>query len=162
MPERWILNASPLIALARIGREDLLSALADEVVVPRAVALEIHAGPADHAQQVLSAGQFTIADTPPPLAEILAWDLGAGETAVLSLALTEKGWAAILDDALARKCARSLSVSVKGTLAIVLLAKRRGLVPSAAEILRALRTNGFRLDDSIVRDALKRTVGEEW
>jgi len=42
--ERWVLNASPLIVLAHIGREDLLFALADEVVVPRAVALEIQEG----------------------------------------------------------------------------------------------------------------------
>lgn len=163
MPERWVLNASPLIVLARIGHEDLFSALADEVVVPRAVALEIQAGPVeDRARQMLAAGRFTIVDSPPPPAEILAWDLGTGETAVLSFALAEAGWTAILDDALARKCARSFSVPVKGTLAVVLLAKQRGLISSAAEVLRSLRTTGFYLDDQTVRVALSRTVGEEW
>ena len=46
MIERWVLNASPLILLARIGREDLLLTLADDVVVPQAVAAEVQAGPA--------------------------------------------------------------------------------------------------------------------
>ena len=44
MPERWVLNASPIIVLARVGQEHLFDALTDEIVVPRAVAEEIEAG----------------------------------------------------------------------------------------------------------------------
>jgi predicted nucleic acid-binding protein len=156
--ERWILNASPLIVLARIERADLLFALADELVVPRPVAAEIKAGPSsDRARQAIEAGKFVIVDTPLPSAEVLAWDLGAGETAVLSLALI-----VILDDAMARKCARSFSRRVRGTLGIILLAQLRGLIPSAAEVIRSLRATGFHLDDKIIREALARTTGEEW
>jgi predicted nucleic acid-binding protein len=161
--ERWILNASPLIVLARTGHEDLFLELADQVVVPRAVASEIEAGPLeDRAIQALAAGQFPIVDSPSPPAEILAWDLGSGETAVLSLALAKEGWTAILDDAAARKCARSFSIPVKGTLGVVILARQRGLIPSAAEILLSLQTAGFYLDHQTVREALARTVGEKW
>jgi hypothetical protein len=46
MAERWALNASPLIVLARVGLEHLPLSLADQVVVPRQVAEEIQAGPA--------------------------------------------------------------------------------------------------------------------
>ncbi len=163
MAEHWVLNASPLIVLARIGREDLLLSLADQIVVPRAVAAEIQAGPPqDQARQALAADRFTIVDTPPPPPELLSWDLGSGETAVLSLAIAEPTWTAILDDAAARKCARSFSLSIKGTLAIVLLAKQHGLIPSAAQIVQALIGVGFRLDDRIIREALARTVGETW
>ena len=163
MSERWILNASPLIVLARIDHTDLLLALADELVVPRAVAAEIKAGPAgDRARQAIEAGKFVIVDTPLPPAEVVAWDLGVGETAVLSLALAEDGWTVILDDAMARKCARSFSRRVKGTLGIVLLAQKRGLIPSATEVIRLLRATGFRLDDQIIREALARTTGEHW
>jgi predicted nucleic acid-binding protein len=160
--ERWVVNASPLIVLARIGRDSLLSALADQVAVPRVVAQEIQAGPKDAAQQALAAGRFAIIDAPPPPTEILAWDLGAGETAVLSFASAEPGWTAILDDESARKCARSLGVDLKGTLGIILLAKQKGLIASAAQELRALRAIGFRIDDHIARDALNRAVGETW
>ncbi|MFH1929226.1 MAG: DUF3368 domain-containing protein [Chloroflexota bacterium] len=163
MTERWVLNASPIIVLARIGHEDLFSALAEQVIVPRAVALEIQAGPAeDRARQALSADRFTIVDTPPPPAGILTWDLGAGETAVLAFALCNGGWTAILDDAAARRCARSFSLPFKGTLAVVLMAKQRGLISSAAEVLHSLRAIGFRLDDETIREALISTVGEEW
>ena len=163
MPERWVLNDSPLIVLSRIAHEGMLFALADEVVVPRAVATEIEAGPAeDRARQVLSEGRLALVDTPPPTAELLAWDLGSGETAVLSFALSHVGWTAILDDAAARKCAQSLSIRVKGTLALVLMARQQELIPSAAEVLRLLRASGFRIDDQTIRDALRQTVNEEW
>ena len=163
MGERWILNASPLIVLSRIGQERLLQVQADQVVVPFAVAQEIQAGPAnDRARLALEAGRFTIIDTLPPPAEILAWDLGAGETAVLTSALAEPGWIAILDDQAARKCARSFSLKVKGTLAVVLQAKQRGLISSAVDVLRSLRESGFRLDDRVIGEALARTTGENW
>lgn len=163
MAEHWAVNASPLIVLARIGHEDLLLSLADQVVVPREVAEEIEAGPTqDQARQALAAGRFTVIDTPSPPPELLAWDLGSGETAVLSLAIAEKKWTVILDDAAARKCARSFSLPLKGTLAIVLLAKQRGLIPSAAQIIQALISAGFRLDERLVQEALARTVGETW
>ena len=43
----WVVNASPLIALAEVGCEHLLTALAPTVLVPTAVEAEILAGPAD-------------------------------------------------------------------------------------------------------------------
>jgi predicted nucleic acid-binding protein len=160
--ERWVLNASPIIVLAGVEQETLFDALAEEVVVPRAVAEEIEAGPVDDpARRAIAGGQFTIVDaTPRP--EVLAWDLGVGETAVLSYALEESEWTAILDDAAARKCAQSFDLPFKGTLAVVILAKQRGLISSAAEVLRALLRSGFHLDEEVVREALSRTVGESW
>ena len=101
-------------------------------------------------------------NAPPPPAEILAGGLGSGEIAVLSFALAEAGWTAILDDAAARRCACSFSLPAKGTLAVVLLARQQGLIDSAAEVLRSLRMTGFYLDDQTIREALMRTVGEEW
>ena len=162
MGERWVLNASPIIVLARVRQEHLFDALADEVVVPRAVAEEVEAGPADDpARRAIAGGGFTIVDaTPAP--EVLAWDLGVGETAVLSHALEESEWTVILDDAAARKCAQSFELPFRGTLAVVILAKQRGLIPSAADVLRALLGGGFHLDEGIIREALSRTVNERW
>jgi len=161
--ERWVLNASPVIVLARIGQEKLLLELADQVVIPRTVAAEIQAGPAeDQARQALEAGRFVIVDVPAPSATLLAWDLGAGETAVLSFAIAEAGWTVILDDAAARKCARSFALPIKGTLGVILLAKKQGLIASAADVLKSLRAIGFRLDDQIITEALRRVLDEDW
>lgn len=94
--------------------------------------------------------------------EILTWDLGAGETSVLSLAASEPGWTAILDDAAARKCARSFSIAIKGTLAVIILAKQRGLITSAADLIRLLQSVGYHIDNRLVREVLSQTVGETW
>ncbi len=162
MSERWVVNASPLILLAKVGHADLLVELADEIAIPEAVADEIRAGPeGDPARSVLDAGRFRIA--PVGLAvDLLGWDLGAGETAVLSLALAEPGWTVILDDAAARRCARSYGLPIKGTLAIVILAKQRGLIDSAAAVLGRLRAAGIRLDDRLIAQILPSTTSETW
>ncbi|MCC7476215.1 MAG: DUF3368 domain-containing protein [Pirellulales bacterium] len=47
------------------------------------------------------------------------------------------------------------------TLGIILRAKRRKLVNSASEIIRALVSAGFRVDDNVIAQALIK-VGETW
>ncbi len=140
----------------------MLLKLPDEVIVPSAVVEEIQAGQSDDPAQVaLTSGRFPVSMIP-VLPEILAWDLGKGETAVLSYALSNPGWTAIIDDRAARKCALSFSIPTKGTLAVVILAKKHGLVNSAGDVMRSLRAAGLRLDDETIRVALKKTVNEVW
>jgi len=45
---------------------------------------------------------------------------------------------------------------------VIILAKKHGLIESATDVLQVLRSADFRLDDAIIREALARTVGEEW
>ena len=157
--EKWVINSSPVIALGRVGQVELLAHLPQKAIIPQAVKEELFNGPeGDPARQVLERGLFEIVETPPPTSEILAYDLGKGETAVLS----NPDWVAILDDRAARRCARSLSIPLTGTLSVVILAKQHGLIESAAQVLRSLQSNEFRLDDALISDALKRTVGETW
>jgi predicted nucleic acid-binding protein len=161
--ERWVINASPIIALARVGQVELLSRLPARAVVPQAVVDELAQAPeSDPARRAIESGLCQIVPTTTPPKELLAWDLGSGETAVLAHALAHPKWVAILDDGMARRCARSFSLPMKGTLAVILLAKQHGLIESAAQVLHALRGADFRLDDAVIQDALARTVGEAW
>jgi len=48
----WVVNASPLIALAHAGKLELLDKLPSELVVPEAVVEEILAGPDDPGRAV--------------------------------------------------------------------------------------------------------------
>jgi predicted nucleic acid-binding protein len=143
------------------GRVRLLFELPGEVLFPKAVADEIAAGPDDLARQALLAKSFSSIEVQ-ALPEILAWDLGSGETAVLSYALINQGWIAVIDDRAARKCARSFSIPYKGTLAIILQAKKMGIIDSAAEAVVSLKTAGLRLDDETIKVALKQITGEDW
>ena len=124
MSDHWVVNASPLIVFGKIGQLDLLNQLAKEIVVPQAVATEIIAGPEnDAARLAIKAERFRLVEVQEPTPELAAWDLGSGETDVLSYALANPGWTAILDDGAARKCAVTFGIDVKGSLAIVILAK---------------------------------------
>jgi predicted nucleic acid-binding protein len=161
--EKWVVNASPVIALARVGQVELLSQLPQQVIIPLAVVEEISVGPEnDPAHQAVESGVFEIIESPPPPPEILAWDLGKGETAVLSFAFANPDCTAILDDGVARRCARSFSIAITGTLTVVILARQHGLIESAAHVLRALQSNDFRLDEAVIRSALEQIVGEKW
>jgi predicted nucleic acid-binding protein len=45
---------------------------------------------------------------------------------------------------------------------VVMLAKKRGLISSAAEVMRALQTAGLRLEDDVIWAALQQRAGEDW
>ncbi|HPD32236.1 MAG TPA: DUF3368 domain-containing protein [Phycisphaerae bacterium] len=160
MSETWVVNASPVIALARIGQLRLLEELASPLLLPEAVAAEILAGPDDDPARaaVLSgwASRRSPAQVPDAVTE---WGLGAGESAVLAIALDLRA-IAVLDDATARAAARALGVALIGTLGVVVRAKQRGLVPLASSVFADLRAAGLYLDDDVVRVTLER-IGEK-
>ncbi|MBK7180416.1 MAG: DUF3368 domain-containing protein [Chloroflexi bacterium] len=162
MSERWVVNASPLILLAKVQQLHLFSLLAETFVVPEAVVAEILAGPAnDLARQFLEAQPVTtVAVSASPL--VLAWDLGAGETAVLSYALANPGWKAIIDDGAARRCAHTLNIPLAGTLAIILAARQKQLIPVAVPVVQTLLSHGFRVNETTLKLALWETVSEIW
>jgi hypothetical protein len=162
MRETWVVNASPLISLAKIGRLDLLHAAERDVLIPAAVAKEILAGPTgDPASIALTARDLAEPIPTASRVEVVEWGLGAGETAVLSLAL-DRGATAVIDDREARAAARSLGVRLIGTLGVVIRARREGRIPSAASVIADLRRAGLRLDDSLLRQALRQFVDEDW
>jgi len=73
--ERAVVNASPLIFLARAGLIDLLQLVSSEVIVPEAVASEIEVrGLSDPTAQALShTSWLVVTQTPPIPAQIQAW-----------------------------------------------------------------------------------------
>lgn len=106
--KRWIFNASPLILLGKIRQLHLVESLSPDFRIPSAVVAEIGAGPPDDPtvnwlRKPSTANHIVDAPHSPPF--LTQWDLGAGETAVLSLALADQGSAVILDDLAARKFA---------------------------------------------------------
>jgi predicted nucleic acid-binding protein len=146
-----------------VNHQHLFTQLAAEVIVPTLVAEEVNAGaPNDPARQYMALGLLRLVESPPAPPSLLAWDLGMGESAVLAYALANYESTAVLDDGAARRYARSYGIPIKGTLGIVLLAKQRGLIPSAASLLMVIRDNGFWLKDSVIAEALHKTVGESW
>lgn len=155
-----VINASPLIALFRSGQADLLPHLFRQIVVPEAVWQEVvideweDAAARDLGKQSWPV-RVDIVNSP----RVAAWDLGAGETAVLSYALANPPLRVVIDDMDARRCAQTLNIPMLGTGGLLVLAKRRGLLHSLDEGIEKLRNAGLWLSDDIVR-LLKTQAGE--
>ena len=146
-----IVNASPLITLFNSQLDNLLPQLFNVVEVPPAVWQEVTAHKTDIAAQSLPNTPWAKQTAPVSVAaSIAAWDLGAGESAVLSYALTHPSHTAIIDDAAARRCAISLNIPTLGTGGLIVLAKRRGIIPSVMEPIESLRSAGLWLSDRLV------------
>jgi predicted nucleic acid-binding protein len=81
--------------------------------------------------------------------------LGAGEIAVLALALETADSLAVLDDAQARFRAERLKIPLTGTVGLLLDAKQAGLISVVRPLLDDLQRLQFRLSASIRKMALE-------
>lgn len=161
MDRPLVVNASPLILLARIDRLDLLASLTKLVVVPKAVIKEVEAG-SDRdgsAGKVENLPSILQVDDRPVPDRIRLWNLGAGESQVLAQALERPGAEVVLDDLAARRCARSLGLPMIGTLGVVILCRHRGIISAARPVLQMLCDVGLRLKPALIDEALAK-VGE--
>lgn len=160
-PRRWVVNASPLILLGKVEQIQLLGALAGQIAVPSAVIREVSAKPdGERAVQTLTALESAIiVDDEVPPAHILSWDLGVGETQVISHAVAYCADRVVIDDLEARRCAKAMGLAIIGTLGIVGRAKVTGLIDHAEPVIQKLRETGLYASDEIVQRLL-REVGE--
>ena len=78
-----------------------------------------------------------------------------GEAETIAFALENEVDVLLLDDKDARKIARSFGLRVTGTLGLLLLAKRKGLISQIAPYVEELRRNGFRISEEVVKRVLK-------
>lgn len=156
-----VVNASPLIFLARGGHVGLLHEFARQIYLPSAVAKEIRRREiSDAAARAIETETWIqIIDSPPIPPAIALWGLGPGESAVLTEALSRPGAHAVIDDLVARRCAASLGVTVNGTLGIVLLAKQSGRIAAARPVMEDLIRGGMFLSRLVLDRALA-IVGE--
>ena len=86
MSEAWVVDASPLILFARIGRLDLIERLAPTILIPNAVTQEVRAGQQKDRTAATALGwaeQYRVNDMK-LMASIEHWDLGPGESQVIS------------------------------------------------------------------------------
>ena len=159
-----IVNASPLILLARIDCLELLrEPPSSEVSVPDVAFNEVLAGEwfDPHVGAIrLAAGDWLRVEPVPPAAPGLDPNrLDAGEFAVLSLAIANPGAIVVLDDRAARAEAIRRQIPLLGTAGILLRAKEQGRIAAVRPPLDAVRQAGLYLTDRLYRTLL-RLAGE--
>ncbi len=158
-----VADTTPLLYLARLGLLDLLERQYRRVLVPRTVWEElVVARPDAHEVAALRAASWMEID---PGADgsaqmlTLADDLDAGEAAAIALALLRHADLLLIDDLDGRRAATACGLAIRGTIGVLVEARRDGLLPALRPVLDQLALSGFRLDERLYRAALE-AVGE--
>jgi predicted nucleic acid-binding protein len=134
-------DASPLIALGRIGRLDLLREIFGSLVIPDAVWKEVvesgidKEGSVNVAEAVWISQQSVLDHS---LVNLLRHDLGAGEAEAIVLARECNADFLLIDERLGRSAAKSLGLKVVGLVGVLIEARERGLVSDAGTLMDRL------------------------
>ena len=87
--------------------------------------------------------------------KVLELELDRGEAETIILGNELKADLILLDETIARRVARLLNLKVKGTVGILVLAKKEGIIKKLKPILNELRTKGVWISDEVYDEALK-------
>lgn len=144
-----VLNASPLIVLLKSELDYILPNMFERIIVPNAVWKEVTACQ-DKACDNLNRALWAKREGIEIHRRILLWNLGNGESEVLSWSLKYNEYVAVIDDMAARKCAKALNIRHIGTAGLLLLAYRNGLIGSLKHAFSKVRNAGLYLSDDLV------------
>lgn len=160
-----VCNASPIIYLAKVGKLELLRSLFGEVIIPHEVHKEIVGrGKEEKFVEVLvikkAVDRGWIKKKPArPDKKLLefALELDRGEVEVISLSRRMAADLVLIDDASGRKVAESFGLTARGTLYVLLMACRKGLMSKeeTESCLARLLVAGFRLSPELYSRVLE-------
>lgn len=149
-----VADSSPLIALCRIGRLELLHDIFGKLMIPDAVWREVSETDLEKAgaKEILSASWIerqSVRDT--SLVHLLRQDLGAGESEAIVLAREVNAAIVLMDERRGRAAATRLGLTCTGLVGILLEARRRGILPGSSGIAQELRdVAGFWISDELM------------
>jgi len=137
----------------------MLPALFSRVWVTETVLGECLAGTAHDECELIQAAVRAGAIGVLPLANSHpAWGVDAGEASAIASALA-LNTGVVMDDRAGRRVAGRLGLPVIGTLGVLVLSKRAGLVSEIGPWIASLVKSGYYLADGVIQDAL-RLAGE--
>ena len=154
-------NSTPLIALSKIDKFELLHDYFNRVYIPRAVYDEVvvRGGELYGSHEVAEADWIVVEDVDNKLAiESLSFFLGAGEAEAIIMA-KEKKCPLIIDDGDGRKTAKTMGLQITGTVGFLLKAGMDGKL-DVRHALDELNACGFRLSAD-VRDYVMAKIDRE-
>ena len=143
-----IADASPPIALAKIDCLSILKSLFSKVYVVESVINECFAKSDLSKQSIEKAvnDQCLIKCSPERPEGNLSKSLGQGETDSIYFALNNvKSALLILDDRLARRYALKNGLNIVGTVRVLVLAEKKGLIKSAESCVNEIIETGYRV-----------------
>lgn len=148
-------DSTALTTLIKAGLDHLLLGLFGEVRIPRAVAQEL----LQFHPQLPNGCQVESARESPVL-DALRIAVDAGEAEAIALALDLNADFVLLDDKKGRRQAEALGLTCLALPALMVAAKRQGLIPSVAEAFATLAAKGRYGVAENTATLLLRSVGE--
>jgi predicted nucleic acid-binding protein len=157
MNKKLILNASPIIALGKADILEIISPIADIWIIPKGVYNEVDVKGVieSYMSDISSKSNVKIEEVSQIHSSIAAWDLGKGESQVLTLGLEAPESTVVLDDLQARKCATLFDIKLIGSLGLIILAKRKALIKKAKPFIYRLIDVGLYIDKLMLKKVLK-------
>lgn len=154
-------NSSPLIALARIGRLNLLAGLYERILIPAEVHHEVTVAGrglpgAEEVREASWIEVMALHGPAEPSLEQACKVLGAGERGAILLAKSLAADLVLLDEWKARRTAQGAALSVAGCLGVLEAGARRRLVPDLRAAYLDLLRQGIRFDLRLLQSSLAR------
>lgn len=137
-----ISDTSCLIALSNIGQLSILKDLFKEIIITKEVK--------DEFGDELPIWIKTQAAKDIGRKKDLEAILDKGEASSIALSLEIENSLLIIDESKGRKIANSLNLKIIGTIGVLILANKKGLIKDLISVILKLVNKGFRLSDSLV------------
>ncbi len=153
-------NSTPLIALSKIDKLNIIKEFFDSIIIPDAVFIEVATDKKEREgkEEVLKAKWVQTQKVSNNLAvDILLVNLDVGEAEAITLAKEIKADLLLIDDKDGRKAAKSLGIPVTGTVGL-LLRYYRGKKDDFKLALDELIAKGFRLSKEEYKKFLKMAI----
>jgi predicted nucleic acid-binding protein len=143
-----ISDTSCLIALSKIGLLHILKDLYQEIIITKEVK--------DEFGEILPDWIVVLNVKNIKRQSEIAKKLDKGEASSIALALEIQDSILIIDEIKGRKLALSLKIEIIGTIGILLLANKNGLLKDVIGTILKLVNKGFRLSDKIVENLIEK------
>jgi len=151
-----VADASPLISLAILDRLDILNQLFDEVYIPVAVYHEITVNNKMHSQKLEDYARMRTYQVQDKIAvQKLLKKVDIGEAEAIVLATENNITGILIDERKGRKISKTYGLLPIGAIAILLSAKKRGLITEIKPDLDQLVLSNRRISKKLYEKALK-------
>lgn len=160
-----VADASPLILLGKLELLGVLPKLFDRVVTPGEVYLEVTSGEEERpgSRAVRQAEWLevlaSVSEAQDALYATLRAELDRGEAAAIALADSMGAELLLIDERQGRRVARRLGLKVRGTIGVLVRARRKGLIDRLQPVLERLQESGGWITEDLIHSALE-SVGE--
>ncbi len=142
-----ISDTSCLIALSNIGLLNILKDLYQEIIITQEVKHEFGENLPEWiiVLKVNDTGRQTE----------IAMKLDMGEASSIALALETENSILIIDEIKGRTVAKTYQIEIIGTIGVLLLANKKGLIKDVMSTILKLVNNGFRLSDKVIEKLIE-------